>query len=323
MKKKKTFDRPLYYIYGSEECLMDSFLDELRAAVLTPGFESMNYRVYYGDELNTAEVLTEAGTMPAFSERRLIIIKKAASLKAGPKKDLLGYMADPSPWTVLVFVSSDPKAGKDRKFLDAVRAKGEVKLFRQPRRADAMEWIRTEAARRGKAVSREAADSLIALTGGSLTAMKAELEKIILFTGSKEKIEAADVAEAGLDVKAETIFDLSDAIGARDLERAFSVYAKVSKEPPLVLIGAIARHMRVLIKLKSVRGRGYGEKKLASIAGVPPFAVGKYMKSCAMYSMGELKGALRRLFEMNTALKTSAMPEDVAMTHLIIRLCRE
>jgi len=321
--KKKTFDRPLYYIHGSEECLMDAFLDELRAAVLTPGFESMNYRVYYGDGLNTTEVLTEAGTMPAFSDRRLILIKKAASLKAAQKKDLLGYMADPSPWTVLVFISSDPKAGRDKKFLDAVRAKGEVKVFRSPRRAEALRWIRDEAVSRGKTISREAAESLVALTGGSLTAMKAELEKIILFTGEKKRIGAADVAEAGLDVKSETIFDLSDAIGARDLERAFSVYAKVSREPPLVLIGAIARHMRVLIKLKSAHGRGYGDKKLASIAGVPPFTVGKYMKSCAMYSMSELKGALRRLFEMNTALKTSAMPEDVAMTHLIIRLCRE
>ncbi len=302
---------------------MGDFLDEIRSALLTPGFESMNYRVYYGDSLSITEFLTEAGTMPAFSDKRLIVIKKAASLRADLKKELMAYMADPPPWTVLVLTSTDPKAGRDKKFIEAVRSRGKVMVCRQPRRSEALQWIRDEAKKENKSITQEAAESLIALTGGSLTAMRAELEKIVLFTGKKERIEASDVAEAGLDVRAETIFDLSDAIGARNLEKAFTVYAKVAKEPPLVLLGAIARHMRVLMKLKSACAGGHGEKKLATIAGVPPFTLPRYLKSSARYTMDELRRAMKRLFEMNMALKTNSMPEDVAMTYLIIRLCRD
>ncbi len=319
--KKRPFNKPLYYVYGTEECLVDGFIEDLRAAVIAPGFESMNYRVYHADDLDTTVVLTEARTMPAFSDRRLMVIKNASSLRAPHKKDLLPYIEDPSPWTVLVFVSIGPRASKDRAFMEAIRRNGEVRVFRSPGREGGLEWIVREARSQGKAISREAASMMLDLTGDSLTALKLELEKIILFVGRKERIEASDVSEAGLDVKTETLFDLSDAIGERDLERAFHVYSKVSREPPLKLMGAIARHMRVLMKIKAALASGAPYARLASIAGVPPAFVGKYRKGSRLFSMGELEGALRQLLEMNLALKTSAMPEDVAMSYLIIRLC--
>ncbi len=318
----KTFNKPIYYVYGTEQRLIDAFLGELKAALLAPGFESMNYHSANAEGLDTSSLLTEARTMPAFSEKRLIVVRKASSLKPAHKKDLMPYLLDPSPWTVLVFVSTSPKPSKDKAFMGAVRKNGEVRVFRPPGQGEALAWIRREASARGKTMDDEAALAIVKLAGGSLTAAGAELEKIILFVGGKERIEASDVAEVGLDVKVETVFDLSDAIGAKDLGRAFKVYSKVSKEPPLMLIGAIARHMRVLLKIKAALGEGIPGARLASIAGVPPSFLNKYTRSCRLFSMEDLKRSLRSLFEINLALKTSAMPEDVAMTYLIIRLCQ-
>ncbi len=319
---KRPFEKPVYYIYGPESCLLDDFLDRLKDAVLTPGFESMNYHVYYAESLDITEALTEAKTMPAFSDRRLIVIKKASSLRAAAKEALLGYLSDPSPWSVLVFVANKAKPGLQGKFLAALKAKGEVKALRPPYEEKIGEWLTKEARSYGKTISREACENLIGLTGGSLTALKSEFTKIILFTGDKKRIDADDVAEAGLDVKADTIFNLSDAIGNRDLKKAFSLYARLSTEPSLLIIGAIARHMRVLIKLKTAMQEGLPAKSLASVAGVPPFTLKKYRESCRLFTMEELKRAIRYLFEMDKGLKTSALPEEVAMTNLIIRLCQ-
>jgi len=318
---KKPFNKPVYYIHGSESCLLDDFLLNLKAAVLTPGFESMNYHVYYADGLDVTEPLTEAKTMPAFSDRRLIVIKKASSLRIGQKEALLDYLSDPSPWSVLVFVSNKAKPGLTGKFMKALKAKGEVKYLRAPYEEKVAPWIVKEARARGKTISPEACESLIALTGGSLTALKSELDKITLFTGDKKVIEADDVAEAGLDVKADTIFNLSDAIGDRDLKKAFLLYAKLSAEPSLVIVGAIARQMRVLMKLKTAMHDGVAWDQLAGVAGVPPFTIKKYKESCRLFTMEELKGALRYLFEMDMSLKSSALPEEVAMPELIIKLC--
>jgi len=319
--KRRSFNKPVYLVYGPESCLIDDFLEQLRGSVVTPGFESMNYHVFYGEGFEISEALTEVNTMPAFSERRVIVVKKAASLRAGQKEAVLEYLSNPSPWSVLVLVTNDAKSGIKGKLLDAIRAKGEVRVLRTPGAERADEWIASEARAEGKTISPEARERLIGLTGGSLTAMKSELQKIILFTGDKKRIDLDDVAEAGLDVKVDTIFGLTDAIGKRDINGAFSLYARLSTEPSLGIVGLIARHMRVLIKVKTAMRDGLPGNKLASIAGVPPFTIKKYVDSGRLFTIGELKRSLRCLFEMDTSLKTSALPEDVAMPELIMRLC--
>ncbi|MFQ5353898.1 MAG: DNA polymerase III subunit delta, partial [Thermodesulfobacteriota bacterium] len=219
---KKTFNKPVYFLCGTETCLIDEFLDELKDTVLTPGFESMNYQCYYGDTLDLTDALMTVRTMPAFSDKRLVIIKNASSLKVEQKNAMLEYLLDPSPTSVLVFVSNAAKLPqKEDKFLKAIRKNGVLKAFRPPKEEGAFQWLAREASKEGKTISTEARKNLIELTGPSLTALKGELEKIILFVGDKKHIDAADVAEAGLDVKTETIFELADAIGQKNMERAF------------------------------------------------------------------------------------------------------
>ncbi|MFQ5481103.1 MAG: DNA polymerase III subunit delta, partial [Thermodesulfobacteriota bacterium] len=163
---KKTFNKPIYYIYGTESCLIDEFLIELKDTVLTPGFESMNYHCYYGDTLDLTDALMTIKTMPAFSDKRLVIIKNASSLKADQKKAMLEYLQDPSPTSILVFVSTAAKLPRNEdKFLKAIKKNGVVKAFRPPREEGALQWLATEASKEGKTISNEARKNLIELTG--------------------------------------------------------------------------------------------------------------------------------------------------------------
>jgi len=318
---KKKFNKPVYYIHGEESCLLDGFVDDVKKAVLTTGFESMNYHVYYGESLDVTEALTEAKTMPAFSDKRLLVIKDASSLRIGQKEALQDYLLDPSPWSVLVFVSNKKKPGLTGKFASALRAKGEV-IFLKSSPSKAGSWIAGEVRACGKVISPEASRRLTGLTGGSLTALKSELEKIILFVGDKKTIELSDVSEAGLDVKADNIFDLTDAIGARDLKKAYYLYEKLSTEHPLMITGAIARQIRVLLNVKTCIRDGLSPKMTASAAKVPPYYLDKYKKSASLFTIKELKRAIGCLFETNLNLKGSGLPEDVIMTDLIMRLCK-
>jgi len=319
MKKKL---RPIYYLYGAESCLIEEFLSDVKSSALTPGFESMNYHIYYGDTLNLADALMTVKTMPAFSDKRLVIIKKASSLKIDSKRAMLDYLLNPSPSSILVFVSTSAKLGKEDAFLKAIKKNGVIKAFRPPRNeSEGMEWLVGEAAKEGKTITVEARRNLIALTGGSLTALKGELSKIILFVGDKKEIETSDVSEAGLDVKEESIFALTDAIGERNLKSAFAVYAKLSAVPSLMIIGAIARHMRILIKLKSAIRDGHPRNKLPSLAGVSPYFFEGYNKNCRLFTVDELKRAMKFLFETNMSLKGSGLPEKLIMTNMIMHLC--
>ncbi|MFQ5354839.1 MAG: DNA polymerase III subunit delta, partial [Thermodesulfobacteriota bacterium] len=83
----------------------------------------------------------------------------------------------------------------------------------------------------------------------------------------------------------------------------------------------IARHMRILMKLKAAMRDGLPGNKLASAAGVSPYFLSGYKRSCGFFTLNELKSTIRCLFETSMSLKGSGLPEDLVMTNLIIRLC--
>jgi len=83
-----------------------------------------------------------------------------------------------------------------------------------------------ENVRKGKSLSDEAANYLVEVVGDHLYDLDNALEKAFLTVGAKRKIELADVEEVTTEVKISTVFDLTDAIGHQNLEKALGILDK-------------------------------------------------------------------------------------------------
>ncbi|MBE9531369.1 MAG: DNA polymerase III subunit delta, partial [Proteobacteria bacterium] len=179
----------------------------------------------------------------------------------------------------------------------------------------------------GKKINGEATAKLMQIAGSGLGDVKSELEKIILFVGDAGQVELSDVESAGIDVREESVFALTDAIGAKDSAAAFKIYAKLTTEAPLMLLGSIARQMRILMNLKELSRVGTPRAKLAPMAGVHPSFVGKYLTSSARFSMGELSGVFKKLARVDLQLKGGIgggkLPAGIVITNLIMELCEQ
>ncbi len=317
---KKVQLKPVLYIYGGEDYLIEEELRAIKAACLTPGFESMNYHLYYPDALDAVEAVSAAGTLPAFSDKRLVVVKRAEGLREKQRAVFLEYVKDPCPSTCLVFTAAVTKLDKRNAFIRYLNEKGFVRYFRYLNRDAQVEWIKKETGSQGKRITSGAAVKLQEIAGGTLRAIKGEIDKIVLFTGEKELIEESDVSDSGLDCRVETIFKLSDAIGRKDLSEALRIYKNIEGEPPLKILGAIARHVRILLKVKGLLKKGTPERGIPALIGLPPnFAYG-YIKSSRLFGEEELTGAIKALYGVDNILKSSAIPADVTMTRLIIDL---
>jgi len=317
---KKEYDRPVYYFYGEEEVLMGDALASIEAASLTPGLESMNRQVFYPDGLDAGEVVAAARTMPAFSGKRLVIVRGAQSLREKDRKTFVEYIKSPTPSTVLVFVAPVAKLEKKGEFFKALDAAGAIVAFRRLRTPALLDWIRKEASKRGKTITPGAAARLAELAGPGLNELRAEIEKITLYVGQKERVDEDDVVTAGLDCRSETIFGLADAVGMRDLKKALKVYSKISREPPLAVLGALARHMRILLRIKALVRKGISGKRLASETGVKEYFLRDYLRGSRLYSEDELLAALERLYRADRDLKSGRLPKEAALTPLIMDL---
>ncbi len=314
--------KPVYYMYGSEDFLAEEALNEIRRGALKGGFESMNYHVYEGKTAQPAEVIAVASTFPAFSDKRVVVIRGAESIKNAQESEYLEYVKNPSPATCLVFVSSSPKVDRGSPFFKYLNEKGYLSAFNRLDEKGLLLWVKKEIKRQGKEITESSARKLIATAGDRLREVKGEMDKIVIFTGEKPVVEDSDVEEAGLDCREETIFDLSDAIGVKDVKKALRILSKISDEEPLKVLSAISRQIRILLKLKAILRKGVAGARAAGAVGVPPFYLEGYIKRSRCFSERELKKAIFLLSAADIDFKTGRKPQELILSKLIIDLCK-
>ena len=62
---------------------------------------------------------------------------------------------------------------------------------------------------------------------------------------------------------------------------------------------------------------------MASKVGVPPFAVGKYLKQASLYHTSQLKNALERCIQADEAIKNGTLQDKMSVELLIFELTGE
>lgn len=313
--------KPLYYIYGDEDFLVEEHVKSLKASALTKGSESMNLYTVDSKGVNADDMVAEAQTLPAFSQYRVIIIKDADKLNKESEKIFAEYAKNPSPSTALIFMASTWKISKASALYKSIDKNGQIINCYPLRDRELSEWITKEASKDKKTISMDASTRLAFITDGRLREVKKELEKIICFVGDKETIEISDVEDAGMDVKEDNIFDLSDALGRKDLKEATRVLRKLSNEPPVTVLGAITRQFRMLLQIKSLLNKGVNSQSIAGTLRVSPKHINNYISRSKMFSLNELKNVFKKLLETDKSLKSSGMPRGIILSELVIGLC--
>ena len=76
--KNKSF-KPIYLLYGDEQYLKASCLKQLKQAIV--GDDAMNLSEY-SDKLDVKELVSVAGTLPFFADRRLIVLNRVSLFKS-------------------------------------------------------------------------------------------------------------------------------------------------------------------------------------------------------------------------------------------------
>lgn len=315
--------KAVYYLCGPEDFLVEKTLANIKAKALGAGtgLASFNYQSFDARSSKPEEVIAVAYTLPVFAEQRLVVVKAAEHIKEAAQAAYMDYLSAPSTTTVLVFVSGAVKTDKSSRFIRAFSEKGYLSVMNPLSGSALVDWISKEAHARGKTISRQTTAKLLALTGAMLRDIKGELDKLALFVGDKKEIDEKDVEESGLDIRQETVYGLTDAIAAKNARAAITAYDKLTGEEPLMIVGAIARQIRVLYKLRALKRKGASGQVMAAEAGIPSFFLDKNLRMSERFTERELNAALKLLYKANLDLKSDVAPGSTVIVDLIIRLC--
>ncbi len=341
--------RPGYVLAGDEIFL----LDRCRAAVIK-AFVPPDLRDFCLSDLDLTqtsifEVLDRAQTPSLMAPFQVIFIRNVRQLYTrGTKKEefaaLDRYFQSPNPQALLLFIADFLRIPADTRRMDLDDKNrferltetlgahcGMVELARV-NEEDAMRWTVAKAQEAGLQMETDAARELVDALGADMMLVASELEKLLLYTLGRGRITLGDVETMVLSAKQRTLYELTDAISARDRVRALALLQGLLNSSDagedaaighLYMLARTFRQMLVILE-KNVRDSRAIWQALWQGFRMPPFAADDLIRQARRYkSRRELTRALRLVARADLELRSSPPDKRLVLERLVYELASE
>ncbi|MFQ5911618.1 MAG: DNA polymerase III subunit delta [Nitrospinota bacterium] len=322
----------LYLLHGEEEYLQEELLAQIRSRLLDPATEDLNHQRLDAEDCAPEDIRTAAETLPFLGTHRLVVVRRSQWLeqKVGELKPVL---ENPPDSACLVLLSSTSLKASSP--LLKIARKSGVAVSTEPLKGKTLgAEVRRMASRLGFSLGPEALALLLDRTGGSLRRAASELEKLSLHvddaketgreeTGPAPEVSLKKVAAVVDDGRTENLFDLSDALGAREAAQALEALQRLLRPQhnSSAIIAAMGRHFVRLLEARALLDEGVPVAAVPRRLGGHPFYAGKLTDQALRFSDAELRGAVERLQRTDVRLKGSGLPDWALLEELTLALC--
>ena len=335
MSKKDSQIYPVYFLYGPEDFLIEEEIQGILSRTLSQKERGFNFHHFNGVEHNAQEIVQTAQTLPMFSKYRFVLISDADQMDEEKVEGLMEYIKKPSLSTCLVLYGQTIGPWKGHR--KEIEKGGKVTEYTRLKGSALVSWMKNRMKEKGKTLSEEAADYLVEVVGDRLYDLDNAVEKAFLSVGEKQTIELSDMEEITSEVKVSTVFDLTDAIGHQNLEKALGILEKAmelgaisfkkeeepsKKDPVPLLLGMMAKQYWSMLMIKEMSSLRKDMGDLAKELRTPPWTIRKLIDQGKNFSEASLQEGILKCHQTDLAVKRSRGPKDLLMEKLVIDLCR-
>jgi DNA polymerase-3 subunit delta len=319
----------IYLLNGEDEYAIAEFVNQLERSLGDPATVSMNTTRLDGNAFNLDQLASIANALPFLAPRRLVIlVHPLARLSSPGAKDAQRKFTDQlekiPATTVLVLVeyrqlSSDKDREKGKihwleRWALENKDKVLVRAFRAPRGAEMIKRIQGTAKENGGQISLEAAELLASLVDNDPRLADKEVEKLLAFVNYKRPIDFDDVQGLTVDTGQGDIFALVDALSTRNGRQAMGMLQRLLEyQDYYSIFGMIVRQFRLLILAREVIDRGGQKGDIQRELHQHPYVAEKLLGQARRFALPELERVYRSLIEIDEAVKTSQMPDRLAL----------
>jgi DNA polymerase-3 subunit delta len=266
----------------------------------------------------------------------------------GAKKDefaaLDHYFKSPNPQALLIFVADFLRITSDTRRMemdDKNRFErlqetlgahcGMVELARV-NDEDAMRWAVSTAQAADVKLEPDAARELVDALGADMMLVASEMEKLLLYASGRGRITLGDVETMVLGAKQRSLYELTDAISAKDRVRALALLNGLLNSSDagedaaighLYMLARTFRQMLVILE-KNVRDTRAIWQALWQGFRIPPFAAEDLIRQARRYkNRRELTRALRLVARADLELRSSPPDKRLVLERLVYDLASE
>jgi len=311
--------KQFYLLYGSESYLIRLYRDKLKEAILG-GHDQMNFNRFEGKDIDLKEVNDIAQTLPFMANKRLILIEQSGLFK---EQSILPDILSEAPEST-VFIFTEQEADKRNKAYKLVNDRGIVSEMKTLDEENLRMFVASLLKQAGKSITRNVCDYLLEKTGTDMDNISNEVEKLICYTEGKDIIAKEDVDAVVTIQVTGKIFQMMDAIGSKQQDRALSMYYDLLsvREKPLHILYLLMRHFNILLQVKEMALKGYSPDRMAEYVEAPAFTISKYAAQARNFTVNQLEEALRIAADTEEDIKTGNINDKIGVELMIIGFSR-
>lgn len=319
----------LYIFHGEETFLLQHYLEQLRKLLLDELTESFNYHRLNSETFDLQSFADAVENLPMMAEHTMVQVDDIDLFKLPEDiRNKIGQILSDIPeycTVVFTFVTVPWRPDKRlKKLWDPIEAKAAVVEFARQDLRDLIPWVSRHFAAKGKRISTDLCGYLIEITGGTMTALSGEIDKISAYSGA-EHIQKSDIDAVTEPVLDAVMFQLTDALGKGRYADALQILQKLLKmqEDPIYLLGVIGSHFRRLGAARTLLDNGRQSNELMKLYNMSAYPAQKTMESARNFRPEFCRKAAELILETDRQMKTSFDDAERLLELLILQLAQE
>ena len=319
----------LYFFHGEEMFLLNYYLEHLKKLLLDELTESFNYHRLTAETFDIRDFADAVENLPMMAEHTLVQVDDIDLFKLpeDSRNKLVDVLTDIPDYCTVVFtyVTVPWKPDKRlKKLWEAVENNGSVVEFAKQEPRDLIPWITRHFSAKGKRISTDLCGYLIEITGGTMTALSGEIQKICAYSGA-EHIQKTDIDAVTEPVMDAVVFQMTDLLGQGQYAAALAKLHQLLKmqQEPIAILGAVGGHFRRIGTARTLLDNGKQAGELMKLCAMGSYPAQKTMDMARRFSPDFCRKAAELVLETDYKMKTSFDDQDRLLELLILQLAQE
>lgn len=326
--KAKALER-LYVFYGEETFLLHHYLGQVKKLLVDELTESFNYHRLNDETFDIQTFADAVENLPMMAEFTFVQVDDVDlfKLSEGDREKAAQILQDIPEYCTVIFtyVTQPWKPDKRQKSLwDAVSKHAAIVEFPKQEQRDLVAWISRHFLAKQKRISTDLCVYLIDITGGTMTALAAEINKICAYSGA-ETIQKSDIDAVTEPVMDAVVFQMTDLLGQGRYGDALNKLHQLLKmqQEPLSILGAIGGHFRKLSVARTLLDNGRPYAELMKLYSMGDYPARKTMDAARRFSPEFCATAAKLVLETDIRIKTSFDEPERLLEMLLLQLAQE
>ena len=326
--KSKNLGR-LYIFHGEENFLLNHYLTQIKKILLDPLTESFNYHRLNNETFDIQSFADAVENLPMMADATFVQVDDVDifKLNEGDRNKVAEILGDVPDYCTVIFTYDTVSWKPDKrlkKLWEAVSENGEIVEFAKQDQRDLIAWVTRHFAAHKKQISGDLCAYLIDITGGTMTALSGEIDKICAYSGA-DQIKKTDIDAVTEPVLDAVVFQMTDLLSAGRYDQALLKLQQLLKmqQEPLAILGAIGGHFRRISAARTLMDNGRNASDLQKLCGIPDYPARKTMDAARRFKPEFCRKAAELVMETDYQMKTSFDDSQRLLELLILQLAQE